>query len=226
MTATPLLSCMVTPDRLQLVAAGPWTAAHADGLERLVEEATHVDAAAPQVAIDMAGVVELDTLGAWLLERLSRSPVLAGKDTRVTGVKPHHRGLIEDMHRVNRQAPAPPRRLSPPLATLDTIGRAAAGVVSDVADFLRMFGELSVAIGRILMHPRRFRLTSAVYHLFRVGWQAVPIMMLITFLIGGIIAQQGFFHFRKFGADAYVVDMVGILVVGNCLRTSSNANTS
>jgi phospholipid/cholesterol/gamma-HCH transport system permease protein len=63
------------------------------------------------------------------------------------------------------------------------------------------------------VHPRRFRLTSAVYHLFRVGWQAVPIMMLITFLIGGIIAQQGIFHFRKFGADAYVVDMVGILVV-------------
>jgi phospholipid/cholesterol/gamma-HCH transport system permease protein len=76
-----------------------------------------------------------------------------------------------------------------------------------------MLGELGVVIGRILMHPRRFRLTSAVYHLFRVGWQAVPIMALITFLIGGIIAQQGFFHFRKFGADAYVVDMVGILVV-------------
>jgi phospholipid/cholesterol/gamma-HCH transport system permease protein len=52
-----------------------------------------------------------------------------------------------------------------------------------------------------------------VHHLYLVGWQAVPIILLITFLIGGIIAQQGFFHFRKFGADAYVVDMVGILVV-------------
>jgi phospholipid/cholesterol/gamma-HCH transport system permease protein len=65
----------------------------------------------------------------------------------------------------------------------------------------------------VLLHPRSFRLTSAVYHVFRVGWQAVPIMFLITFLIGCIIAQQGFFHFRKFGADAYVVDMVGILVL-------------
>jgi len=41
----------------------------------------------------------------------------------------------------------------------------------------------------------------------------MPIVLLITFLIGCIIAQQGFFHFRKFGADAYVVDMVGILVL-------------
>jgi phospholipid/cholesterol/gamma-HCH transport system permease protein len=47
----------------------------------------------------------------------------------------------------------------------------------------------------------------------RVGWHAVPIILLITFLIGAILAQQGIFHFRKFGAEVYVVDMVGILVL-------------
>ena len=47
----------------------------------------------------------------------------------------------------------------------------------------------------------------------RVGWRAVPIILLITFLIGAIVAQQGIFHFRKFGADIFVVDMVGILVL-------------
>ena len=52
-----------------------------------------------------------------------------------------------------------------------------------------------------------------VHHLDRVGWRAVPIILLITFLIGAIIAQQGIFHFRKFGADVFVVDMVGILVL-------------
>jgi phospholipid/cholesterol/gamma-HCH transport system permease protein len=52
-----------------------------------------------------------------------------------------------------------------------------------------------------------------VNHLERVGWLAVPIIVLITFLIGSILAQQGIFHFRKFGADVYVVDMVGVLVL-------------
>jgi phospholipid/cholesterol/gamma-HCH transport system permease protein len=52
-----------------------------------------------------------------------------------------------------------------------------------------------------------------VNHLERVGWRAVPIILLITFLIGAILAQQGIFHFRKFGADIYVVDMVGVLVL-------------
>jgi phospholipid/cholesterol/gamma-HCH transport system permease protein len=46
-----------------------------------------------------------------------------------------------------------------------------------------------------------------------VAWQAVPIILLITFLIGGIIAQQGIFHFRKFGAEMYAVDLVGILIL-------------
>jgi phospholipid/cholesterol/gamma-HCH transport system permease protein len=76
-----------------------------------------------------------------------------------------------------------------------------------------MLGDLGVAVARVLARPLNFRLTSAVHHLNRVGWQAVLIVVLITFLIGCIIAQQGIFHFRKFGADAYVVDMVGILVL-------------
>jgi phospholipid/cholesterol/gamma-HCH transport system permease protein len=76
-----------------------------------------------------------------------------------------------------------------------------------------MLGVVSSALWRVVIHPSRFRLTSTVYQMFRVGWLAVPIMALITFLIGGIIAQQGIFHFRKFGAESYVVDMVGILVL-------------
>jgi phospholipid/cholesterol/gamma-HCH transport system permease protein len=213
MTAIPLLTHTVSAEHLLLAAAGPWTAAHTDRLEQLVEEAARVGAGGLRITVDMAEVDELDTVGAWLLERLSRSPDVAGTEARFTGVKPRYRGLIDDMHRISRQPPASPRDAATPLAALDALGRATAGLMADVADFLRMFGELGVAIGRILLHPRRFRLTSAVYHLFRVGWQAVPIMVLITFLIGGIIAQQGFFHFRKFGADAYVVDMVAILVM-------------
>ncbi len=49
-------------------------------------------------------------------------------------------------------------------------------------------------------------MTSLVYQFYRAGWQAIPIVVLITFLIGAIIAQQGFFHFRKFGADSTVVE--------------------
>jgi phospholipid/cholesterol/gamma-HCH transport system permease protein len=203
----------MTPERLELAAAGSWTSANAVRLEQLVGAAAREAGDARRVAIDLGQVEELDTLGAWLLERLARRFKLDGKEAELTGLKPHYHGLIDEMQRVNRQPRTSLRRPNWLLLALDKVGHASADFMSDIGDFLQMLGALAVVILRVLRHPRRFRLTSAVYHLFRVGWQAVPIMVLITFLIGGIIAQQGFFHFRKFGADAYVVDMVGILVV-------------
>ena len=209
----PLMSSVMNGGRLELAAAGSWTAANVDRLERLLDAVACDAVHAQSIVIDVASLEQLDTLGAWLLERLARSSKLAGKETQFTGLRAHHRGLIDEMRRVNRQPPAPVENPNRAILALDEVGRITLDLLSDTVEFVRLLAELSVAIGRILLHPRRFRLTSAVYHLFRVGWQAVPIMALITFLIGGIIAQQGFFHFRKFGADSYVVDMVGILVV-------------
>jgi len=76
-----------------------------------------------------------------------------------------------------------------------------------------MLGSVSIAGARCLMRPWTFRFTSMIHHLDRVGLRAVPIIFLITLLLGGIIAQQGLFHFRRFGIEIYVIDMVGILVL-------------
>ena len=98
------------------------------------------------------------------------------------------------------------------MAKISDIGRATIGA-EDVTAFLQMLGSLCFALLGVLRRPRSLRLTSLVYQFYRVGLQAIPIVVLITFLIGAIIAQQGIFHFRKFGAESYVVDMVGILVL-------------
>ena len=83
---------------------------------------------------------------------------------------------------------------------------------------VQMIGAVSVVLMRAIRHPTKFRWTALVVHIDRVGWNGVPIMLLVTFLIGCIIAQQGIFHFRKFGADIYVVDMVGILTLREARR--------
>jgi phospholipid/cholesterol/gamma-HCH transport system permease protein len=96
---------------------------------------------------------------------------------------------------------------------LEGLGRSSVESVQDLVRLADMLGALGSAIARTLIRPHTFRLASAFRHFDRVGWQALPIIFLITLLIGGIIAQQGFFHFRKFGASDYTVDMVGILVL-------------
>jgi phospholipid/cholesterol/gamma-HCH transport system permease protein len=167
----------------------------------------------PRLAVDLSSIEQLDTLGAWLLERLSRHCREQGREAAFVGAPEHVRGLLGKVHDVNRKPASRLAESSRLLAMLDSVGRATIGLRAEFRVFLEMLGAIGVSLVAVILRPRTLRATSAIHHLFRVGWQAVPIMALITFLIGGIIAQQGIFHFRKFGADAYVVDMVGILVL-------------
>jgi phospholipid/cholesterol/gamma-HCH transport system permease protein len=213
LATAPLLKATSSGDLLELRPSGSWTSANVATLERLS------DAVGPQldrsqiVKLDMAEVRELDTLGAWLLEKMSRRATSAGHRADVTGVADNYAGLIEEVRQVNRRTPTPVPAPNPVVAKVGDIGRASIGAGEDVAVFLQMLGSLCLALVGVLRRPRSLRLTSLVYQFYRVGWQAIPIVVLITFLIGAIIAQQGIFHFRKFGADSYVVDMVGILVL-------------
>ena len=137
----------------------------------------------------------------------------SGHPATLVGVAGRYEGLIEDIRQVNRRKPASRPIQNPVLERLETIGRSAFGAAEDISVFLQMLGALGSASLGVLRRPRSLRLKSLVYHLHQVGWQAIPIMALVTFLIGAIIAQQGIFHFRKFGAESYVVDLVGILVL-------------
>ena len=213
MATEPLLTATPLGDVLELRPGGSWTAANGTTLEALTGAVAAQLDRATTVKLDMAGVRELDTIGAWLLEKISRRATAAGHHAEVVGVADNYAGLIEELHQVNRRNPAPVPALNPLVAKLNDIGQAAAGSREDVAAFLQMLGALFLAVVGVLRRPRSLRTTSLVYQLYRVGFQAIPIIVLITFLIGAIIAQQGFFHFRKFGAESYVVDMVGILVL-------------
>jgi phospholipid/cholesterol/gamma-HCH transport system permease protein len=208
-----LLTSELKGERLELAASGSWTAAHARELESLVDRAAGDATRAKSVSIDMAGVREFDTFGAWLLERLTRAWSGDGRKAEIVGLPKHDRGLLEEMHGVNRAPPPAPARESRIVSALAAVGRASAGFGRDLMLFVDMLGATGVAAARVLTRPREFRFTSSINQLDRVAWQAVPIILLITFLIGGIIAQQGIFHFRKFGAELYAVDLVGILIL-------------
>jgi phospholipid/cholesterol/gamma-HCH transport system permease protein len=209
----PHLIKVVRDGRLELVAAGSWTATHVDELEPLIEDIAHQSAAMQAATIDMRDVVALDTYGAWLLERLGRAWRANGRDMRILALPSRYQGLLAEVQGTNTKAPDARRGENRIVLALEATGRTVAGLGQDLIVFVNMLGALGEAALGVLRRPQTFRLTSAVHHLDRVAWQAVPIILLITFLIGGIIAQQGFFHFRKFGADEYVVDMVGILVL-------------
>ena len=193
MATAPLLTATSSGGTLELRPAGSWTAANATTLERLANDVTLQFDGAAAVKVDMAGVRELDTLGAWLLEKMARRANSAGHRADIVGVADNYVGLIDEVRQVNRRTPAPAPARNPVVAKLSDIGRSTIGAREDVTAFLQMLGALCIAILGVLRRPRSLRLTSLTYQLYRVGWQAIPIVMLITFLIGAIIAQQGIF---------------------------------
>ncbi len=163
--------------------------------------------------IDIAGIERLDTFGAWLIEQLVRQWSAAGSDAQLLAVPDRYRGLIDEVGASNRRRPTVTPRRSGLIAQVENVGLATTQFVVELGDLVGFIGVFAVALGRAIARPRGQRLTSIVHHLDRVGWQAIGIIFLITFLIGAIIAQQGIYNFRRFGAEDYVVNLVGILVL-------------
>jgi phospholipid/cholesterol/gamma-HCH transport system permease protein len=207
----------LTPTRsgahLRLAATGAWTAPHAAKLEHAARAHIAASKSIDAVTIDMTGVEQFDTYGAWLLRSLQAAYQERGKNTRVVGLAERYRGLQQHVGQITVDRPSGRARAWSVFDMLELVGRWINDAWRQLIIFIAMVGALSSALLSVVRAPQSFRWTAAIHQLDRVGWRAVPIILLITFLIGGIIAQQGFFHFRKFGADEYVVDMVGVLVL-------------
>jgi phospholipid/cholesterol/gamma-HCH transport system permease protein len=212
MTAASL-TATIKGEHVGLAATGAWTGERAAELEKIVDETAGRYKAARNIDIDLAEIERLDTFGAWLIERLNRAFAARGTATRVVGLTDSDRGLMDEVGLVNRTSAGSTVAPSPILAGLDSIGRAVAEIGHSLVLLAQLLGALTLVVLGAIAHPARLRFTSMVHHLERVGWRAVPVVLLSTFLIGAIIAQQGIFHFRTFGAEVYVVDMVGILVL-------------
>jgi phospholipid/cholesterol/gamma-HCH transport system permease protein len=208
----PRLEQIARGNALALCAAGSWTAGFAPDLEQIVTDAEKLAGSRPNIFIDVSQVSKLDTFGAWLIERLRRSLTQDGVEARIAGLSADYSSLVDEVRRV-KGAPADDAKSVTVTGFLDRFGRSVVGSGATVLGLIDMLGAILAATGRVMIHPSGFRLTSTVHHLEQVCFRAVPIVGLITFLIGCIISQQGIFHFRKFGADIFVVDMLGVLVL-------------
>jgi phospholipid/cholesterol/gamma-HCH transport system permease protein len=208
----PTLERIAQGNGLALCAVGSWTAPFAPVLEEIVADAEKLGGSRSNIFIDVSQVSKLDTFGAWLIERLRRSLTVGDTEAKIAGLSENYSSLVDEVRRV-KAAPADISTSVSITGMLEQIGRSVAGFGTTIMQLIDMLGAVLAATGRVLIRPSTFRLTSTVHHLEQVCWRAVPIVGLITFLIGCIISQQGIFHFRRFGADIFVVDMLGVLVL-------------
>lgn len=209
----PRLDVATEPGRVALRAAGRWTAAGATTMTDLLTPWELHAVAGTAFEFDASNVDAFDTYGAWIIERWRRQSAARCATVAICGLPQRFESLLAHVAETNRASLAPAAPAWSITSGLTAIGRRVADAVDALAQLVNILGAVAASLLDVLRNPRRFRFTSTVHQIDRVAWQAVPIILLICFLIGGIIAQQGFFHFRKFGAEDYVVDMVGILVL-------------
>ena len=168
----------------------------------------------PIAAIDLSQVGEFDTVGAWIVVRLAdqaKARITGGSEEAVRLIAAVRGDTVDEVDEelsgdadVSEQLGWPGRIAQ---ATGKYVTDYGAGMVS-LAGFL---GALVVALGNVVRHPRRFRWTSLVRQLELVGVRALPIVGLMSFLIGIVIAQQGAVQLRQFGAEIYTVNLTGRL---------------
>lgn len=197
-----------------IFASGAWTSVNANLLDVTLQDFQLKQEDKCEVYIDISNVEKFDTFGAWLLERLKRHLVNKGTSVNVIGVDKANKSLFNQIALVNLTANKDDTFVTKLNDSAFAIyGLKASKLWYGFLSFLQMLGAVISAFVKLLRDPFQFRLTSTIHQFDRVVWQALPIVLLVTFIIGAIIAQQGYFHFRQFGAELYVVDMVGFLIM-------------
>lgn len=212
MQTNPQLVSKTVDGRLEVEASGRWTAESAAWLDKEFNTIIGKIQPGTLLRLSMANVDAFDTYGACLLNAVRRKVRSRGAQFELPDLPERFGDMAEKVSADEVAAPLPPEKRGW-AGWVEQLGQFVSDAAKDGAGFLNLLGAVGSALASAVRRPSTFRLTSTIHQLDRVAWQAVPIVVLITLLIGGIIAQQGFFHFRKFGADQYVVDMVGILVL-------------
>lgn len=196
----------VTDDRMML--CGDWTLNHYARLRAGIRKAEALDPAVLATA-DLSQIEALDTAGASLLAELLGVRRLAQMVSQDSKLSEDRRGLIDVvLDSRATAAPLPPGRGLSTTASLATLGRQITVSAQRLRLLLGFSGQFLTSLLAILPTPHRWRLTSFVTHLHHTGLNALPIVALLSFLVGAVLAFLGATILEEFGATIYTVNLV------------------
>ena len=164
-----------------------------------------------RLVIDASGVSYCDGAGVAFLIDLQQLQIRTGGDATIQGLQEEFRRLLDiygDIS-INR----PPGRRREPLSIIEQVGKAAVELWRDLQALLTFVGELALTLLRAARHPRLVRWKDAWLVAEQSGVDALPIIALIGVLLGLILAFQSAIPMRRFGADIFVADLLGIAML-------------
>lgn len=206
---SPAPAAIAQPTAHELALSGSWTARSiGDVQHRLasVRVASHTEAVA-----DAAGIEALDTAGAWVLQKLLLRLRGEGMVVTLSGLRPQFAKLLEGVgEQVAERTTDRGAGARPPAPILEALGRSAEAAVQQLVALLGFVGETAAALAGCVARPARLRWRPVLYNIRSAGFNALPIVGLLSFLLGVVVAYQGADQLRQYGANIFVADLVGL----------------
>lgn len=211
--ADPEVATYADAGVLVVALAGAWTAATARRAEAALEAGLRDTISADSVRFDGEALTALDTVGSWLIVRRQRQ--LESQGTRVAHQEfsPAHAALVGQIAATPNESPPRPYRLPVLLRPFDSLGRALAGTGRGLVEAQAVQGRILAALGAVLTLRGKMRVSAFVNQFEAIVYRAVPIVVLLSIVVGAIITQQSILQLRNFGASIFVVDLAAILML-------------
>ena len=192
------------PKPSELALSGLWTTLGAGTIH--LQLAGLRFPSATGIVIDGAGVTGLDTVGVWLIKGLQRRLQAEGLAVEFQNWAPQHTRLIEAASEITGAA-----ILAKPVKPyLEQVGFSAVAAAKETLALLAFIGESSVALARSVVHPARMRWRPVLHNIRSAGFDALPIVGTLSFLLGIVVAYQGADQLRQYGANIFVADLIGL----------------
>lgn len=195
--------------KIRLSLSGRWTVSALSHIAQLLER--HDLARARTLVFDGHKLERFDTAAAWLLQRQSQHWREAGLTVYFEAFQENHRRLLERAAEVER--PPTLGRVSLLRAFVEHIGANGLAAMIQARDMISFTGLVASVLAHTILRPRKLRLVALSRHIEDVGLNALPIVGLMSFLIGIVIAYQGVAQLQRFGAEIFVVNLIGVSIL-------------
>lgn len=194
-----------SPPRWQI--SGDWTLGHYSHLQA---ELSRLGTLAPDQPLDFSLLGQLDTAGAALLGRWLGSERLTSLARQNPELTPERLALLHTVGEALQECPESPgaAHQSAAYEVLEEVGVTMTGLWDRGRALLGFIGLALESLARTLPQPRRWRVTSLVAHIEQTGLNAIPIIVLLTFMVGAVVAFLGATVLANFGATIYTVHLV------------------
>ncbi|GBU08908.1 ABC transporter permease [Gammaproteobacteria bacterium] len=193
----------------QISLSGDWVLKNLNQINALIKKIELKDYVNKSIKINVEGIASLDTSGGYCLLNWIKDLNASKTATEVTGFSVTHQALLDLI--AERMQDHTPAQEDPHVeGIIETIGRASTALYLQIVSFIGFIGEVSLTLFSVILKPWTIRWQAFGANIQTAGVDALPIVGLLNFLIGVVLAYQGGALLKTYGANIFIVEVISI----------------